>query len=535
MHVNKKKSKKTLFPESERLYRQADETASFILNVLLKNEEPFKVASHILGSANLTIMADQADREKALSRIWKHVSDVSKDLDPRYVIPTLVELAEQYYYSSAKYKDKLPWLGTSIKAAIAIVWNNRTRIQASRKANNDILMLLEAVASWEQLNLLNDQAKIFMLNELEFTPTGILTRSIEDNNIRQNWNSYASRRGLSHRTLKDSIDVIWTDPNSFLLAIAEVLNGSKPSDIPIFKGTIFEDINPGERSFWLGISVRLQLLMSASKFRDSKGAEKQVGIAVFESFAIETSFMGGDMTKAQQVIQDMFWQKAWHKGRLSSRDCLNNMWVERPVIRIDSKTFVTGIGNLMDSINCFVEYSVFRYMGYGGVRVSEDAFRNHVSQPFETKAISCFTERGWKASSVSEKGLWSGELVTHSQGAPIPGEIDVLAVHPRGLIAILVECKVLTSIFTFNKMLNFSQKVGVVDSEGFHKKLALKTEWLQETANFKSYQIVPVLVVDQGAFMGDQAPNMVLDIEDLPLLIEKLEELISENTGSFLQ
>lgn len=247
MRANKKKS---LFPESERLYRQADETASFILNVLLKNEAPFKVAAHILESANLSIMSDQDDREKALSRIWMHLANISKDLDPRYVIPSLVELAEQYYYGSAHYKDHLPWLGTAIKTSIAIVWNNRGRIQANRKANNDILKMLEAAAAWEQLNLLNDQAKSLMFGELEFTPTGILTRSIENQVLRQSWNDYASKRGLSHRTLKDSLEVIWSNPASFLLAIPEVLKGSKPSDIPIFRGTVFEHIN-SIPDFWL--------------------------------------------------------------------------------------------------------------------------------------------------------------------------------------------------------------------------------------------------------------------------------------------
>ncbi len=518
-----------LFAQSARLYQQSEDLATFLLSTFQDDDSPFNETLAILKNAGASRLADEAARRRAADLAWSHLVAVGSALDSRSVISGLLETVEQYYYGDDQSKNAVPWLGMAVKTAVTVVWANRGIATATMKARSQVRRLVAAAGAWEQLTLFNDQARALEFGVADFVPGGIRLDKDEDEAVRQAWNASAAKRGLAHRTLQNCREVIWQSAGSFMEAVTEVLAGEKPSRIALFQGTVFEDIQ-SMPDFWLGLSARIQLMAHAAKFRSLGRGNKIAGISIFEPFAFKTRFLGDDAVKANDVSQAMFWQRDWHARRMAGRDYLSNMLVERPAIRIDDQTFVVAMTNIGDSINCFVEHSVFRHLGYGGVPVPEEAFRRHVSQVFEDRALACFAERGWEADHVSESGAWSGSALSHALGEPIPGEVDVLAMHPSGRIAILAECKVLAAPFTSGKLLNVAQKLGHVDSESFHSKLQGKAKWLRETATFKDVVLLTLLVVDEGAFLGNRSPNLVVDIEDLPAIIAACAQRVKAGT-----
>jgi hypothetical protein len=505
---------KFLFSQSARLYQQAEELSDYLLNTFMGDDEPFSEPAAILKKARVQCMRTQDERRLAADAAWRHLIQVSSTLDARFVLPTLLETVEQYYYGHDTAIASAPWLGTAVKTAAASVWLNRGGVAARGKARDQIRRMIAAAAAWEQLSLHESQARALDCGPSEFTAGGTRLFRDEDFAIRDAWNTSALRRGQSHRTLRDSIQVIWRDAVGFTEAVTEVLGGASPRKIKLFQGTVFEEIE-SPKKFWLGLAVRLHLLAHAARFRQL-GREDLIGISIFETFASATSLLGTDQVEVTLATQAMFWQGEWHAKRVTSRDFLSNLLVERPAIRIDDHTFVLGLANMADAINCFVEHSVFRCHGYGGVPVPEEAFRRRVSQPFEDRVVSVFTDAGWKADHVSERGAWCGTTVNHPSNEAIPGEVDVFALHPAGKVAFLVECKVLAALFATNKMVNVAQKLGATDAEGFHRKLEAKAMWLRGTPQFSHVEIRTLIVVDQDAFMAKDAPNRVINIEDLP-------------------
>lgn len=77
--------------------------------------------------------------------------------------------------------------------------------------------------------------------------------------------------------------------------------------------------------------------------------------------------------------------------------------------------------------------------------------------------------------------------------------------------AILAECKVLASPFTSCKLLNVARKLGHLGSESLHSKLQ-EAKCRRKTATFEDLELLPLLVIDEGAFLGRNGPNMVVNI-----------------------
>jgi hypothetical protein len=510
---------KFLFAHSARLYQQAEALAGFLLDTFVDDEGPFDETRAVLAKAGALRLGDAPARKRAADLAWKHLVAVGGALDARFVLPALMEAIEQYYYGDDRAKQSVPWLGTAMKTAAAVSWANRGQVAASMKAHAQVRRLVAAAGAWEQLSLWDDQARAMMLGAAEFIAGGIRLESDEDLADRRAWNASTLKRGQAHRTLDDGRKVIWTSPRLFMEAVSTVLEGEAPSRIGLFQGTVFEAIE-SLPEFWLGLSARLKLREHAAEFRSQGRGERMTGISIFEPFSFRTSLFGGDAEKANAVSRAMFWQGDWHARRMAERNYPSNLLVERPAIRIDDRTFVVGLAHVGDSINCFVEHSVFRCFGYAGVPVSEEAFRRHVSQPFEDRVAACFAGQGWKVDHVSENGAWAGMTLAHPSGEPIPGEVDVLALHPGGRIAALAECKVLVQPFSSGKLLNVAQKLGPVDSEGFHRKLQEKAQWLKATPAFREVDLQPLLVVDGNAFLGRQGAHRVVGVDELPKIIE---------------
>lgn len=514
--------KQFLFSQSDRLYKQSEESATYLLGSLV-DEPPFGETASVLSKTGAHRFIDHAACAHATKLAWRHLMAVSGALDPRYVIPALFEAIEQYYYGPKKTKDAAPWAGTAMKIAVAAVWANRKVATATLKAHAQMKRVVSAAGAWEQLSGFCDMARAFDFGAAEFSPLGIHPDNREDEEVRRLWHIGASKRGMALRTLKSSENVVWQDMSLFLDAAAHVLKGDQPSNITLFKGTLFAEIK-SQPDFWLGLSIRLHFMAHASRFRSLGRQDSPVGISIFEPFEIVSRFIGNDQKRVTAATHAMFWQPDWHRQRMARYDFLHNLVVERPAIRIDNQTFVAGIVNLGDSINCFIEHSVFRMFGYTCVPIAEEAFRLYVSKPFELRTRGCFSDRGWRVDGVSEEGTWTGLALEHISSRPIPGEVDVLALHPSGNFAILAECKVLGSPLNQNKLLNIRQKLGSTDSESFHSKLERKAQWLKETTYFANVEILPLLIVDEGAVMGKNAPNLVLDIEALSKFLDEICE-----------
>ncbi len=511
-----------LFSDSARLYQQSEDLAAVLLPALQNEGAPFRETLGVLTRAGATKLEDPSSRSRATDLAWKYLTAVGSALDSRAVIPGLLETIETYYYANANSIKAMPWLGTALKTALAVIWANRGTVGASMKAHTQVKRLVAAAGAWEQLALHADTSQAMEQGAALFVGEGISLASSGDEIMRNEWNAYSAKRGLSLRRLESCRQVIWQSGSAFMEAVAEVLSGANPSRIGLFQGTIFEEIQ-NSQEFWLGLSARVQLLAHAAKFRSVGRGDRIGGISLFEKFASPSRFIGSDPTKANAAIQSMFWQPGWHASRLRSRDFLSNMLIERPALRIDDRTFVVAMTNIGDSINCFVEHSVFRCFGYAGVPVSEEAFRRFVSQPFEDRTIECFVARGWKADHISESGMWCGTSLRHPSGIPIPGEVDVLALHPGGRIAVIAECKVLVSPFSSTKLLNVSRKLGAIDSDGFHSKLQRKADWLRQTPAFEKLVLLQLLVVDEGAVVARNSPSPVVDIDALSAFIDARE------------
>lgn len=117
-------------------------------------------------------------------------------------------------------------------------------------------------------------------------------------------------------------------------------------------------------------------------------------------------------------------------------------------------------------------------------------------------------------------------------GGKVPGEIDVLALHPSGLYALVVECKVLTQPFSRSKLTNVVGKLGPDDQAGFHSNLERKVNWLAKESVLQGTDVVGALLVDQGSFLGEGAVNPVMDLEGLHALLTYLNKNIDSDTAT---
>jgi hypothetical protein len=482
------------------------------------NQEPLAEVSRILERQKLSIVTDAMDRKRATDAAWRHMTAVGSAIDARVAIPALLEASDHFYYGTTNGRTTMPWLGPALKTAMAVLWPRLNIPEARMRSYGQVQRLVHAAAAWMHLDQDRDHALVFNYGPARVHSKGTHLFLQSDLEKRRAWDSMTMRRGLAQRTLNDSSRVIWKDVDAFMAAASEVLNGVSPTALPLFQGTVFEHA-AATPAFWLGLNIRLILRRHAMFFR-AKGSPQLLGISLFETFGHPTKLLGGDEDAVRRATQNVFWTPDWFAQR--SRGALANMIVERPVLRIDPGTFATSTLAISDSINAYVEQSVFRFHGFGGVPLPEECFRRQVSQPFEDKVVGRFRAAGWQAGSVSETGWWAGgERQLQQSGQPrSPGEIDVLALHPGGKRAVLAECKVLSSPYSQSKLVNLVGKLGGQDAEGFHRKLNDKLNWLRNGGVLAGVEITPVLVVDQAAFLAQDAPGLVLEPEDLAGLMQ---------------
>src|SRR5690606_2863218 len=120
--------------------------------------------------------------------------------------------------------------------------------------------------------------------------------------------------------------------------------------------------------------------------------------------------------------------------------------VRRPVLRISRSEhlLITDSSLLLDSTTSFLERALVPDGGDPNIALQPSCFRKLLSEPFEREVVEVFRSHGFRAGPVNDDGSWyvPERIDLSAAGGPPPGEIDVLAVHPRGY-AIIAECKVL--------------------------------------------------------------------------------------------
>ncbi|MBV4466038.1 hypothetical protein KVG95_22220 [Pseudomonas sp. SWRI79] len=519
-----------LFKDSSRIYKQANELARGLRCSISGDSEWFSDAAQLLASHGLLALQNDEQWLRAIEYTKQRLDSIACTIDTRIAIPALLEAVDDFYYRDTNWKKEVPICGSAMKTSIAMIWPNRQAQTAVDKSAAQLQKLVFAAMAWEQLVASYEHHKVFRFESVEFHPRGFSHSSERYKVLLAQWNAMASPYGETQRTLEHSKSVIFENPRAFSDAVTRVLEGEKSSDIELFAGTVFAQA--GEKpAFWLGLKARLTVLQFALQFKLA-GAEVYSGVVLFEEFAAEITGFGLQVASVQASVEACFWQADWYPKR-RMKDFPSNMLVERPVLRIDNKTFATTVLTIIDSINCFVENSVFDCADYGGSPVHPSAFQMHISQPFEQAAVDLCLKIGWKAGVVSDKGYWAAgncQLV-HPNGKKVPGEIDVLALHPSGLLALILECKVLTQPFSKSKLTNVVGKLGPDDQENFHSKLERKVNWLSDVPALKGAEVVGALLVDQGSFLGRGAPHPVVDLEQLTDLLEFFNKQINSDIG----
>ena len=95
----------------------------------------------------------------------------------------------------------------------------------------------------------------------------------------------------------------------------------------------------------------------------------------------------------------------------------------------------------------------------------------------------------------------------------------MLALHPSGLLALILDCKVLTHHFSKSKLTSIVGKLSPDDHESFHSKLERKVNWLSAVPALKGAEVAGALLVEQGSFLGWSALHSVVDLEQLTNLL----------------
>lgn len=527
------KREKAIFTGS-RLYRQASDGSSQLYQEYTTDDLPFKQIVEILSNGKASLIVNNlAECRTYLNKTRKLLERRAKEISPYIAIPILIQAITDFYYGGS-YKEDLPWAGTSLKISLSLIWGNVHAIEGSPKSSIKQLSTIVKIAGiFEQLNNCVYIFETFGEGCIEFRPDGIYPK---DENLQKAYYLFQKtfeKRGLTFRTLGQIGQIIYENPFAMKDAIENVIRGDISSAGEFFKGTIFNTIlgtSPNNLAFWGELWVRITMMLNTMLIR-AKVTDNPLGIAIFEDYPVLVTEGLGE-GNIQEYIMNVFWRKDWYKKRITGDAFdLNNMIVERPVLRVTNQQGIYATSSILiaDSINWFVESSVLNYQGLGGVSLPSQIFKKDISERFENQVCDTFRKHNFLAGVVNEKGTWITGLgnltLTHDAKQKMPGEIDVLAFHPITHELFVVECKVLIHPYGKNRLTNIINKLGETDSEGYHTKLRRKIEWIKNTNIFGMYpvsQFAGLIIIDQvmpGMFQGEFT---VIDFEDLDNALDEL-------------
>ncbi|KAB0442525.1 hypothetical protein [Lysinibacillus fusiformis] len=519
---------KSLF-QGSRLYPQAKEGSLELLRILYSNIRSLssKAFQDLTNGSEFITIKDMKSLDSFIKKSKSYVQKKCSNISAYHAIPILEEAVVRYYTSNND--DSLHLVGPGLKHTIAVVWNNLHGTTSNETSS--LSKITEAVISciiFEQISMFKYLYEV--LDEFEIYYDGVNIRLPEEiQDYVEECNDCFKLRGRSHRTLNDSIQAIWNQPEVALESLNNILNGESCSKQSAFKGTIFERIPEDvPLKFWAGIWARLTLAIQAISVRnviDSDTQELTKGICIFEPHLVISK--GKNDVVRQQAIQDCFWNRTWYRENI--KKLTSNMIVERPILRISINgvdLFSTTIFFILDSLNWFVESAVLGYPD-APVKLSSKVFENSISIPFESEVQQVLIKYGFEAGEVSKKQYWSnqGRGIVHNNDEKIPGQIDVLAYNEERKLSIVIDCKVLAYPYRYSTMKNIMGKTGSLDTEGFHSKLKDKINWLKNTIEFSGIPDINfygLIVLDRKLPVFDQGEYPVVFIEELIELLERI-------------
>jgi hypothetical protein len=527
------KREKAIFTAS-RLYRQASEGSHQLFQIYIADYPPFKEIIQILSNGGTLLEIRTLEQCKNyLSKTRKILERRCREISPYIAIPVLLQAVTDFYYGNQQ-KERMPWLGTSLKITLSLIWGNVHESEGNLKNSiKELSAIVKIAGLFEQLDNSMTILETFGEGIVEVRPDGIYP---VDMNLRKSYFLFQEtfkRRGLTFRTLGQIGPFIYENPFALANAIEDVLRGEPFKAQEYFKGTIFDTITqiaPDNFQFWTELWVRITMMIHTMGIRATV-TQNPYGVTIFEDYPV-ISADGFGKANIQQYIKNIFWRRDWYKTRIAgSAFDMNNMIVERPVLRITNQQGIYATSSILiaDSINWFIESSVLNYQGLGGIPLSNLVFKKHISAHFENQVCDSFRIHHFLAGLVNGKGTWiteQGNLpLVHNQKEPMPGEIDVLAFHPMTHELFIIECKVLAHPYGKSRLKNVVNKLGELDSEGFHSKLRKKIEWIKNTDIFSVYpvsQFVGLILTDQLMPTTRKDGFQVIDFENLDNALTKL-------------
>ncbi|PHA33611.1 hypothetical protein [Bacillus wiedmannii] len=517
--------------DGSRLYSQAGRGSIEILNNLSTDVNILfpEILSEISNGEEVWIIKDREELKKYIRKTDSYIQRTGNLISPYHGLPIIQETVARYY--TAEVSREFHWIGPALKHALAVIWNNLHKPNIKGTETSSIKKICRIVVACGVVEILNTHLALFEVygdSDLEFYGFHAKYTKEMASHVVQ-WNESFGMRGGSHRTVEDSIQAIWKDPENALIALENILNGESHTIQDAFKGTIFAHLPENiPLKFWAGIWARLILAIKAVGARNLVMTQDPEGICLFEPQVMITNGLNDQVR--QKAILDCFWNRTWYRNRIKHGP--SGMIVDRPIVRISFdgvELFSTTFFLMVDSINWFVEASIFRYSNSDGIKLPEKVFEYLIATPFEHRVQKKLLDCGFKVGEVGIDQYWTNEnkYLSHIADEEIPGQIDVLAYHAEEKVVWIIECKVLKfpNTDTPHKVIrNIISKTGDADTEGFHSKLEDKIKWLKNTTEFigrRDLRFEGAIVLDRKLPVIDSGKYPVYDEESMQNLLRE--------------
>lgn len=515
----------------DRLRKESTNGGKKLLNSLTQKRHFFNEEISKLENSGEVLIASNEDAEKYHQIQIKLAIECCNKISPSFAIPILIQL-----FNECMRKDlqgNIAFLSFYIKRAIEFIAKNAFEEDEGSLAS--IKAIEQAIRSCGLLVNLETLKLLFELygesgDYFKITSSGT-SSSPNLEALEKNFSIVPPSSKVSFRTLNDTVKWLRDKPIESSKAIARIIQGASASEQGEFQGTILEKVGNGTSpEFWVGLWVRLQLLLYAIKKHVIQEKNDPFEIIIFDKFEINA------LEKFPQPLLDLeiggiFWEKEWYKKNQILAPC--NLLTDRPAIIIDNNSgvFVTLIPIIADSIAWYMEASVLGYWEDFKRNLPKCIFKNEISKPFEDSVIEIFRKAGFLAGNVNDKGVWdSGNglvKLINEKGEKIPGEIDVLAKSDQMKLLVLAECKILHHPYNSKGLRNLFCKLGPDDGESFYCKLEKKVSWVLQSKPFNScsdYELGIFLVVDIHARKGIPGKFQVVEINMLPDFLTHFKE-----------
>jgi hypothetical protein len=494
-----------------RIYRQAATGSRLLLEHFASDTAPFNDSINTISQGSTTIFLTSHDDAATFAQsAMLHARTLAARLSPRIIVPILLQAITDFYYRGIG--QDVPWIGTALKLTVANLWNETN---PNGRRTDSQKQLREAVAASGLAELLSGIALAFAasdggrveINGSDWTSEGDVDRALRE------FNTSFAARGRRLRTASAASQLL-EQYDTTMKGIAKVLAGSNPADVSELSHTLLSHIPNGEPvAFWVGLWARLNIIFNLAVLPDDD----------FESVVImhELPSARRDLNaNERRAIDELYWTRAWRQAQPTWM--LRHLIADRPILVIPERGMLTSAGIAADSITFFLESALFGYQDQSPSRLSANAFKSAVSEPFEKRIESLLLDRGFRAGQVTDRGVWNtsnGAVpLQNSLGEPPPGEIDVLAASRKHGIVLLIECKVLGMPFTESRLRNLLSKIGPEDAESFFSKMRKKAAWLRRVSEFHDFDdgaFVSMLVLDRRSpGMQRGSPNIIVCSEE---------------------